>query len=153
MPGSRPAVLFDLDGTLCDTRSIEHLVAGDEPDYRAFHTASAGCPADAVVAEAARRAHREGRAVVIVSSREFIWRDLTMDWLVSQQIPYDGLYLRYSSDFRPAAVVKAELLGHVREDGFEPVEAWENHDAILELWRESGIPEVHDARVESSQSP
>ena len=50
-------------------------------------------------------------------------------------------------------VGEAELLGHVREDGFEPVEAWENHDAILELWRESGIPEVHDARVESSQSP
>lgn len=153
MPGLRPAVLFDLDGTLCDTRSIEHLVTGDEPDYAAFHAASAECPADPIVLEAAHQARDAGRAVVIISSREFIWRDLTLDWLVAREVPYDGLYLRFSSDFRPAVTVKRELLAHVREDGYEPVEAWENADDILALWNESGIGVLHDAREESAQRP
>jgi len=149
---TRPAVLFDLDGTLCDTRAVEHLVAGDEPDYHAFHAAAMDCPANPMVVRAAREARDAGSAVIVLSSREFIWRDLTLNWLDDREAPYDALYLRYSSDFRPAVTVKAELLSHVRDDGFDPVEAWEDADDILELWRAEGII-VHDARVEAALSP
>ncbi|WP_293782228.1 HAD family acid phosphatase [uncultured Aeromicrobium sp.] len=140
----RPAALFDLDGTLCDTSAIVHLIDGEEPDYHAFHAASARCPARPEVVEAARRAREDGRAVLVVTSREFIWRDLTLDWLARQSIQHDGLYMRYASDVRPAVVVKAELLAQLRDDGFEPVEAWEDHPDILQLWRESGIVTLHD---------
>ncbi|RLV56020.1 hypothetical protein D9V41_09015 [Aeromicrobium phragmitis] len=149
----RPAVLIDLDGTLCDTRAIEYLIEGAEPDYHAFHAASAGCPARPAMVEVVQRAHAVGHAVLIVTSREFIWRDLTLDWLVAHGIEHDGLYMRYASDFRPAVVVKAELLEQLRDDGFEPVEAWEDSDDILRLWRDSGIPVVHDTRQELVQKP
>ncbi|MFD1860842.1 hypothetical protein EHW97_12255 [Aeromicrobium camelliae] len=149
----RPAVLFDLDGTLCDTTEIEHLIEGPDPDYHAFHAASAGCPARPELVEAARRAREDGRAVLLVTSREFIWRDLTLDWLVAHQIEHDGLYMRYASDFRPAQVVKAELLEQLRDDGFDPVEAWEDRDDILQLWRDAGIPVVHDTRESVSHQP
>lgn len=145
---TRRAVLFDLDGTLCDTRSVEYLVTGEEPDYHAFHSAAMDCPVNPAVVEAMQGARKAGSAVIVLSSREFIWRDLTLNWLDRHGIEYDGLYLRYSSDFRPAATVKAELLGHVREDGFDPVEAWEDADDILALWRDEGML-VHDARVEA----
>lgn len=149
---TRPAVLFDLDGTLCDTRAIEYLVERPERDYHAFHAASADCPPRAELAAAARTARDKGQSVLIVTSREFIWRDLTLDWLVAHGIEHDGLYMRYASDYRPAAVIKAELLAQLREDGFEPVEAWENADDILQLWRDAGIAHVHDTRV-LPQSP
>lgn len=138
-----PAALFDLDGTLCDTSSIEHLVAGESPDFPAFHAASADCPARTDVVEAALDQVRRGRCVVVVTSREFVWRDLTIDWLAAHRVPWAGLYMRVVADYRPAVVVKASLLADVRADGFEPVAAWEDSIEVIDLWRAEGIAETH----------
>ncbi|WP_092501608.1 hypothetical protein [Agrococcus jejuensis] len=40
-----PAVLFDVDGTLCDVRSIRHHVDGTgRRNFDAFHAESIDCP-------------------------------------------------------------------------------------------------------------
>ena len=104
------AVIADLDGTLCDVAGILHHLEGDERDFAAFHAASADCPPRAEVADAVRAAHDAGKAVLVVTSREFIWRDLTLDWLVGNEIPHDGLAMRIVGDYRADDVVKAEML-------------------------------------------
>jgi len=139
---TRDAALFDLDGTLCDTTSIEHLIAGEEKDFPAFHAASAGCPPRADVLAGLNAAREAGRAIVLWTSREFVWRDLTLDWLDQHQIVHDGLYMRLSADFRPAATVKTELLRDIAADGFRVVEAWEDGADIVDLLREAGVPVV-----------
>jgi phosphoglycolate phosphatase-like HAD superfamily hydrolase len=135
----REAVIFDMDGTLCDTSSIVHLIEGEEKNFHAFHAASAECPARAEVVEAAREQAAQGRAVLIVTSREFIWRDLTLDWLVAQGVPYDALHMRIVADYRKDAVVKAEMLQHIKDDGFEVLEAWDDKDDVIALWKDHGI--------------
>jgi hypothetical protein len=94
------------------------------------------------VVEAVRAAHAAGRAVLVVTSREFIWRDLTLDWLVEHDVPYDQLAMRVVGDYRPDHVVKAEILDGLEADGYRVLEAWEDADDIAELWRSRGI-EVH----------
>jgi uncharacterized HAD superfamily protein len=136
------AAIFDLDGTLCDTSAIVHLIEGDEKDYHAFHAASAGCPPNGDVVAAARAEAEKGRSILVVTSREFIWRDLSLDWLVEHDIPYDGLYLRIVGDYRKDVVVKQEILQQITDDGFEVVAAWDDKDSVIELWREHGI-DVH----------
>lgn len=138
----RDAVIFDLDGTLCDTSTIVHLVEGDDKDYPAFHAASAACPAHEDVAAAAREQAGLGRAVLVVTSREFIWRDLSLDWLVQHDVPYDALYMRIVGDFRKDVVIKAEILQQVAADGFRVLEAWEDKQPVADLWSENGI-DVH----------
>jgi len=135
------AVIFDLDGTLCDTSGIVHLIEGDDKDYHAFHAASTNCPPHDEVADAAREQAAKGRAVLVVTSREFIWRDLSLDWLVRHDIPYDRLYMRIVGDYRKD-VVKGETLQQVTDEGFEVLEAWDDKDTVVELWRDHGI-EVH----------
>lgn len=137
----RDAVIFDMDGTLCDTSGIVHLIEGDEKDYHAFHAASADCPARDEVVAAARQQAEQGRAVLVVTSREFIWRDLTLDWLVAQGVPYDALYLRIVGDFRKDVAIKTDILQQIADDGFEVSEAWEDQPDVVELW------ESHDIRV------
>lgn len=139
----RDAVIFDLDGTLCDTSSIVHLIEGDEKDYAAFHAASGACPPRADILSAARAQADMGRAVLVVTSREFIWRDLSLDWLVEHGVPYDALYLRISGDYRKDVVVKKEILQQITDDGFHVLDAWDDKDTVLELWRENGI-DAHD---------
>lgn len=135
----RDAAIFDLDGTLCDTSGLDHLVEGDVKDFAAFHAASATCPPHSGVVTAAREQAAQGRAILVVTSREFIWRDLSLDWLVRHDIPYDRLYMRLVGDYRKDVVVKKEILQQIAEDGFEVREAWDDKDAVIELWRSSGI--------------
>jgi phosphoglycolate phosphatase-like HAD superfamily hydrolase len=136
------AVIADLDGTLVDVSSILHHLEGEERDFHAFHAASRECPPRPEVVEAVRAAHAAGRAVLVVTSREFIWRDLTLDWLVEHDVPYDQLAMRVVGDYRPDHVVKAEILDGLEADGYRVLEAWEDADDIAELWRSRGI-EVH----------
>jgi hypothetical protein len=135
----RKAVIVDLDGTLCDVSEILHLVEGEERDFNAFHAASAACPVDDHVAAAVRTAHEAGQGILIVTSREFIWRDLTLDWLRDHDIPYDELVMRISGDYRPDHVVKAEMLDDLHERGWVATDAWEDSDDIAELWESRGI--------------
>lgn len=135
----RDAVIFDMDGTLCDTSQIVHLIEGEDKDYAAFHAASAGCPPHADVVAAAREQSAKGLAILVVTSREFIWRDLTLDWLVANDIPYDALYMRIVGDFRKDVVIKTEILKQITADGFRVLEAWDDKPAVLDLWRENDI--------------
>jgi phosphoglycolate phosphatase-like HAD superfamily hydrolase len=135
----RDAVIFDMDGTLCDTSGIVHLIEGPDKDFAAFHAASAGCPAASDVVAAARTQHEAGRAVLVVTSREFIWRDLTLDWLVEHEIPYDALYMRIVGDYRKDVAVKKDILQQIRDDGFVVLAAWDDKSEVIQLWRENGI--------------
>lgn len=133
------AVIADLDGTLCDVSGIRHHLEGEDKNFSAFHAASADCPPNDDVVRAVREAHAAGRAVLVVTSREFVWRDLSLDWLVQHDIPYDELVMRIVGDYRPDHVVKAEMLDQIEADGWNVVEAWEDSDDIVELWRSRGI--------------
>lgn len=139
----RDAVIYDLDGTLCDTSDIAHLIEGEDRDFAAFHAASARCPVRGDVLAALRADHEAGRAVLIVSSREFIWRDLTLTWLASHDIAHDGLYLRIVGDYRKDTVVKNEIWDHLVDDGFRVVGAWDDRQDVLDLWAGHGIDELH----------
>lgn len=136
------AVIVDLDGTLVDVSAIEHLVSGEEKDYAAFHAASADAPANAEVLSAVQEAHEAGTAVLVVTSREFVWRDLTLDWLVAHDVPYDELVMRIVGDYRPDHVVKAEMLDRLEADGYRIDRAWEDREEIAELWTSRGIDVV-----------
>jgi phosphoglycolate phosphatase-like HAD superfamily hydrolase len=138
----RDAAIFDMDGTLCDTSTIQHLIEGDEKDFAAFHAAARDCPPHPDVVEAAVAQHEQGRAILVVTSREFIWRDPTLDWLVEHGVPYDALYLRIVGDYRKDVLVKTDILRQIQDDGFHVVEAWDDKPAVVDLWRDNGI-EVH----------
>ena len=135
----REAVIFDLDGTLCDTSEIVHLIEGDDKDFAAFHAASAGCPAHEDVVAAAQRQAELGRSVLVVTSREFVWRDVSLDWLVAHGVPYEALHMRIVGDYRKDVVVKKEILQQIVADGFTVLEAWDDAPAVVDLWRENGI--------------
>jgi len=138
----RDAVIIDLDGTLVDTSSVHHLIEGEDRDFRAFQEAAVACPPNPATVELARRQSREGRAVLVVSSREFIWLDVTLDWLVAHDVPHAAVYLRIVGDYRPDVEVKSEILADIQDDGYRVLEAWDDKERVSAMWREHGI-EAH----------
>lgn len=139
----REAVIFDLDGTLYDVSSISHFIDGDERDFDSFHAASIDCPPHTHVVDAARAARAAGQAVVIITGRSAVWRDLTLTWLSRHDVPYDLMLMRYTDDFKADYLVKDAFLDLVLADGYTVVEAWEDSAKVAERWRAKGIV-VHE---------
>ncbi len=133
-------MIFDLDGTLVDTSGVEHLLR--DADFATFQAAAVSCPPNPDLVKLAREQAEKGLAVLIVSSREFIWLDPTLDWLVAHDVSHDAVYLRIVGDYRPDVEVKTDIAADIEADGYRIVAAWDDKERVLQMWRERGI-EAH----------
>ncbi len=91
------------------------------------------------MSRAAKAEHTAGRAILVVTSREFIWRDVTLTWLNHHEVPHDALYMRIAGDYRRDVAIKTDILKQINDDGFNVITAWDDKSAVLDLWRANGI--------------
>lgn len=105
----RPLAVFDLDGTLADTRHRLHFLDSRPRDWDAFFAAA---PADPPLAEGVdlALAGAAGHEVVYVTGRPERCRRDTVEWLERHGLPEGRLMMRGDRDRRPARVTKPELL-------------------------------------------
>lgn len=137
--GRMPAVIVDMDGTLCDVSGVLHLQA--EPDgFASFHYGCAECPPHPAVVDWCIEQHGEGRAILIVTGRDAWTRDLTTRWLSEHlPVPVDGLHMRPDGDLRSNTEVKREIHSGLTVT-YEIHAAIDDDPEIVGLWQESGIP-------------
>ncbi len=134
------AVIVDMDGTLCDVSSIRHYVTGNDRNFDKFHKASLWCPPTPWVAEEVSKFSRDPEwVVIIVTARDARYERETRDWLVKHGIQFDHIYMRGWGDIRPDYIVKQEILDNMREDGYEPLIAFDDNPEVVEVWRRNGI--------------
>lgn len=141
------AVIFDVDGTLCDVRSVRQYVEAPpgqvrfKADFRRFHAESIYCPANPAVLELACRAHAAEYSVLVVTGREESWRDLTSRWLKANGVPFEGLYTRGLGGYRPDHVVKAEIEREISER-YRARLAVDDRSDTAAVWLAAGIATV-----------
>lgn len=142
----RNAVIFDMDGTLADVRSIRHFVVPPTPkpkgwkkDFHAFHSRSVDVPANRAVVDHALRASLLGNAVIIVTARAAKYRPHTAFFLAMHNIPSDALYMRDDHDNRSDYYVKRDILAQIRKQ-YNVIHAVDDNPEIIRLWNEEGIP-------------
>lgn len=134
------AVIFDMQGTLCDVSSIRHLVENGKPDFDAFHVATGACPPIQWVVEDARQAQAANKIVIVMTGMNEKFRDLVVAWLTRHEVPFNLLMMRPNRDFRKDFVVKAERLHEARLRGFVVTHAWDDNPQIVDLWKRENIP-------------
>ena len=81
----------------------------------------------------------ENYNLIITSARNERHRDVTMKQLKLARVDYDAMYLRDDGDMRPDDIVKEELLGKIRADGYKPTIAFDDRNQVVNKWRELGI--------------
>ena len=133
------AVIFDMDGTLCDVRQIRHLVMGTSRNFEKFHRESVNCPPHSHVVEAAHKVRAGGHAVLIVTARKAKFRNHTAMWLALNGVPSDAMLMRADHDNRKDVEVKRDILRQIRRT-WNPIHAWDDNPSIISLWEEEGIP-------------
>lgn len=136
-----PAAIFDMDGTLANVSGIRHHLIPRErrKDFHTFHRESVNAPPHMDVVNAALAAHALGLDVLVVTARKHMWRHHTAWWLAIHRVPSTALYMRADHDNRKDYEVKRDILKQIRKR-HEVVHAWDDNPAIIQLWREEGIP-------------
>lgn len=161
--GIRGTLFCDIDGTLADLTHRRKYVATKPKNWPAFER---GIPHDGPilwVIEAVRRLYSEGWTVVLMSGRSEKSREATEKWLADHDVPYHAMYMRREfeynedgsvkltrlgkplGDFRRDDIVKEELLGVARADGYDPDVVFDDRDQVVAMWRRLEIPVVQVA--------
>ena len=137
--------IFDIDGTLADLTHRLHHVKTRPKNWPAFH---AGCGDDAPFPHMQNLISRLWLTtdIVFMSGRNEANRKVTTDWLIKHGFagpslnPTIRLYMRADDDYRNDDIIKLELLQKLRDDGWEPVMAFDDRDRVVKMWRDNGIP-------------
>ena len=147
----RRVVIWDLDGTLCDTAWRDHHAK--RRDWDQFH---AGIHLDQPFAHMLfllRALLCQGAHLLFITARPFRYLEETNLWLANQLHLAPSQFtvlMRANGDLRRASVVKSELLDKYLESRAddEVLFALEDHAPVVAMWRSRGIPCFHvtDAR-------
>ena len=133
------AVIFDVDGTLCDVSGVRHYVEGPKKDFTSFHNASLFCPPISHVTAMARAYQRAGLAIIVVTARDARFERVTRDWLYKHRVSYAALHMRPWGDQRRDDDIKREILSNIMRL-YRPVLAIDDREDIIAVWRAAGIP-------------
>lgn len=153
------AVGFDLDGTLCDTRPINHYVedaplldkegnpvlnSKGEPrrkpkNFDMFHRASFFCEPNPEVVAILRDAQAHEMAVIGTTAREEPYREVTEVWLNKHGLELDNLFMRKKGDMRPDYIVKAEMLRDEIRPHYDLVHQVDDNPQAVEAFVRGGV--------------
>lgn len=137
------AVVFAFSGTLNDTSSINHFIAGhhpacDAPEADRFQVESVMCPPVKKIVQLLRLERRIGRKVIIISEARDHYRPHLESWLSMHGITVDGIMLRSVSDHRPDALTKASLMAELQEQA-TVVHAYEGRSDVARAYQRLGV--------------
>lgn len=137
----REAVIFDMDGTLCDVTSIRHHVLGRRKNYDAFHYGSLFCPPVGWVAEKLHAHAAADRSIIVVTARKRKWHQLTKNWFMQNGLYYDEIHMRADDDDRKDVEVKRDIYAQFA-NRYRIIKAYDDNPSIVALWRSLGIETV-----------
>jgi len=133
-PGAPKAVLVDVDGTLALN------TGGRSPyDWGRVGEDDANWPVVRLVSEFVSLGYR----VVLMSGRDEVCRDATLDWLNRHEViddAYPLLLMRANGDNRKDAVVKLELFDRCVRDDFDVRYVLDDRNQVVAAWRSIGLP-------------
>lgn len=134
------AIIFDMDGTLTDYAHREHLLAPEIRDMIAFFDLMEGDAQNDWCRDLLDEAHRNGVVIILLTGRPDSYRAHTERWLKKHGIEhYEVLLMRKASDFRPGAVVKAEIFRKHIEGQYDVLYAVDDNPKIAHMWAELGV--------------
>lgn len=142
----RSAVIFDLDGTLCDDRHRIKYLTDESIDkkerYNEYHRR---CIEDLPIPQCLERIHALGDSqdLFFVTGRTDTFMNITLKWLNLYVHRKYYLSMRPVYDLRHASAFKKERFSCIK-DNYSKIEAvYDDHPPVLDVAVEMGIKEIY----------
>jgi predicted kinase len=82
----------------------------------------------------------EDYAVIVVSGRDEVCRDITTTWLHENNLDYHKLYMRPEGDMRKDTIVKQEMYENHIKGKYNVLGIFDDRNQVVEMWRNLGLP-------------
>lgn len=136
---SKTAVIFDLDGTLCDISHRRHFVTGEgKKDWKGFYSGISGDIPNKAVDELYMMVDQK-YPVIFVSGRPEDYRKVTEEWLDNLGYCYDLLLMRPFNNKDDDTIIKSNIYDKYIEPYYDIVFTVDDRDRVVKMWRDKGL--------------
>lgn len=138
----RPAIICDLDGTMCNIDHRLHFVKknveGRKPNWAGFNRAIKDDTINGWCAEIIR--HFSGdHEIVYASGRDETTREASEKVLKDNGLWFGHLFMRSAGDHRPDNIIKEIILDFDILPQFEPKFVIDDRQQVVDMWRKRGF--------------
>ena len=77
--------------------------------------------------------------LIILSGREDLCRNSTVEWLEKNNIFYDELFMRKTGDHRKDSIIKEEIFWEHIEPNYNVIAVFDDRDQVVKMWRSLGL--------------
>lgn len=137
-----PAIISDLDGTLCDCEHRVHHVRkplGQKKNWGKFFSEMDKDRIIWPIYDILFRYQSPDMNIVFCSGRPDDYRQLTKEWLQKTGIKYSALYMRKAGDNRRDDIVKEIILDFEILTKYKPLFVLDDRDQVVKMWRRRGL--------------
>ena len=131
-------VVFDLDGTLANSNHRMHWVSSKPKNWPACDAAIHQDTVHDDIAWILDLLPVDTRVILCTGRSESV-REVTEEWLRSNRIYYNSLYMRSVNDYRKDSIVKVELLHQITQDYGKPYLWFDDRQQVVDALRDEGI--------------
>lgn len=123
------AVIFDIDGTIA-------LMGRRSPfDWMQVYKDDL----NQIVSEQLSFHKSQGRKILIVTGRDEVCRDVTLEWLDLYDIEHDELFMRPKDDGRKDTAIKREIYLKDIKPNYNVLCVYDDRLSVLDMWFKEGI--------------
>lgn len=139
-----PAVIVDLDGTLCDATHRRKYVDGTlgKKDWDSFYGGIGDDQPNPLVISVLNLLMMHcGFKPIFVTGRPEKYRTVTNNWLVNLNVQFLGraLLMRKDGDFRPDDTIKEEIYNEQIKGIYHVHLVLDDRNRVVNMWRRLGL--------------
>ena len=128
-PNLPKAVIVDIDGTLAHMNGRSAFAwdrVGEDDVDNEVRDVIAGLKAS-------------GYKVIVMSGRDGVCRDITVEWMQEMAIQYDEFFIRTAGDMRNDGIIKSELFWKNVADRYNVKMVIDDRPQVCRVWRSMGL--------------
>lgn len=139
---SKPTcIIADLDNTIADTKHRAHYLNQTPKAWDEFNAACINDQPITHVIELLRAMNKRGHSILIVSGRDNVVYEQTIDWLYAHNCGmFTQLFMRATGDYTEDTVLKERWLDELILPRYDPLFALDDRNRVVAMWRRRGIP-------------
>lgn len=139
-----PAIIVDIDGTLA------HINDDNPRSWYEYDKVQHDLVDELIKSLINSLKHYHGYKIIVLSGREDNSYDVTINWLLNNNIEFDELFMKKTGDFRADVIVKEEIFWKEIAYSYYVMGVIDDRPKVCRMWRTLGLKtlQVADPYIE-----
>ena len=132
--------IFDLDGTITVSKHRQHFVESSPKDWKSFNKAAEFDTPNHSVISVMNDLYHCGKNILILTGRSIEYREMTLNWLYKNDVPYNTIIMRPLNDNSPDTEYKKRMYESFSEEQKKKlICCFEDRSRVVVMWRNIGV--------------